>query len=157
MTFSANRNLFEVPLAAVWDAYGPHLSGAPGSLLCAISQHPLNDDAVKALDNSASALGFGSKGCTYVCLQVAGGSNQEASELGANDLQMIIEGADPLALVACDSHAAALLSQAYNCQVAPDRPNRVLGRTCVAFVQLESLLGTPEDKQKAWALLKTLR
>ena len=153
MKSSANRNFLAASLSFAWDTFGEYLSGTQGSLLCARSQTPLSDTAKHALESSAAALGFGQKGCTYVNLQ----ANAEDGTLGANDLRMIVEAIDPESLIACDAQSASMLSHGYGTEVATNKANRVLGRTCIAFVGLEDMLDTSESKQKVWALLKKLK
>ncbi|WP_172135775.1 hypothetical protein, partial [Adlercreutzia sp. ZJ473] len=87
----------------------------------------------------------------------AGGAPEPAgATLGARDLLSVVEGLDPLAIVAADAEAAALLGRAYRCELALDAATRVMGRTVVAFRRFEDLLETPDEKQKAWALLKKM-
>ena len=71
-------------------------------------------------------------------------------------LFVLLEGLDPLCLVAADGKTAALLGQAYRCSVPTGDACRLFGRTAVSFIDFESLLQTPQDKQIAWALLKKL-
>ena len=59
-------------------------------------------------------------------------------------------------MVAADGKTAALLGQAYRCSVPTGDACRLFGRTAVSFIDFESLLQTPQDKQIAWALLKKL-
>lgn len=151
MNFSANRNPYEESLRMVWDLFGAHVNGKPGGLFCVVSNSPLGTAATTALENSAAALGFGVGSCCYVVMKT------EDSQLGANDLRMLIEGIDPSVLVATDAQAASALSYAYNCEIPTNSSSRALGRTVVAFKGMESLLDTPSDKQKVWALLKRLK
>lgn len=76
--------------------------------------------------------------------------------LNARALFEIIEGIDPIVLVAADSQAARALSDAYHVEVTPLVRSRVFGRTTVAFRSFESMLESPSEKQQAWALLKQL-
>ena len=102
--------------------------------------------AEKALDSSLAALGYGHDACTFV---VPGDLDQQA-------LFVLIEGLDPICIVAADGKSAALLGQAYHLAVPSGKATRPLGRTAVSFLDFESLLKTPQDKQIAWALLKKL-
>ena len=81
----------------------------------------------------------------------------DEGKLGAEDVRTIVEGLDPVALVACDAFAAETLSAAYRTPVTLDADNRLMGRTAVIFQDFEGMMNTPADKQRAWALLKKLR
>ncbi|MDO4183557.1 MAG: hypothetical protein Q4E12_08155 [Coriobacteriia bacterium] len=158
MKISANRNPYERALGFAWDTFAAHLAGAEGSLLCVVSWQPLGAAAASALEKSAPALGYGPKGCTYLVVQADGAlAPTEATRLGEQDLRMALEALDPAALVVTDAQAAALVSRAYGCEVPTNAASRVLGRPCAAFIRMENLLETPEDKQKMWALLKHVR
>ena len=76
--------------------------------------------------------------------------------LGDVDLFTLVEGIDPLAVVATDAAAAARLARAYRQSVPADEACRIFCRNAVAFRDLESMLETPEGKQRAWALFKKL-
>ena len=69
---------------------------------------------------------------------------------------MLVEGLDPLCIVIADRASGAVFSKAYQERCPLDAAGRVLGRSIVAFTSFASLLETPADKQRAWALLKTL-
>ena len=60
------------------------------------------------------------------------------------------------AVVATDAAAAARLARAYRQNVPVDEACRIFCRDAVAFRDLESMLETPEGKQRAWALFKKL-
>ena len=86
-------------------------------------------------------------------------TGEAAVQLGAYDLMSIVEGLDPLVIVATDHRACGLLFRAYRCSgkaAAVDSALRIMGRTCIAFRDFESMMSSAEGKQKAWALLKKL-
>ncbi len=141
-----NGNKYEVALDETWELFGQYMSGTRAGLCCVISSEPLSETAAKALDSSLAALGYGHDTCTYV---VPGDLDQQA-------LFVLIEGLDPICIVASDGKSAALLGQAYRLAVPSGKAARLLGRTAVSFLDFESLLQTPQDKQIAWALLKKL-
>lgn len=143
--------MFEVTGESVLVLYGSHVTGTPASTLLVLSETPLGDAARTALEKSAASLEFGVAPLAVVTAETAEG------KLGAEDVRTIVEGLDPVALVATDAFAAELLSAAYRAPVTLDAPNRLLGRTAVIFEDLEDLMKTPADKQRAWALLKKLR
>ncbi len=143
-TMSGNK--YEVALDETWELFGQYMNGARTGLCCAISSEPLSEAAVKALDSSLAALGYGREACTYV---ISGDLDQQA-------LFVLVEGLDPICIIAADGKSAALLGQAYHLAVPSGKATRLLGRTTVSFLDFESLLETPQDKQIAWALLKKL-
>ncbi|MEC4272004.1 hypothetical protein VJ923_02355 [Adlercreutzia sp. R25] len=146
-----NSNMFEVTGESVLTLYGSHVTGAPTSTLLVISGTALNETAREALEKSAASLGFGTAPLALATMETAEG------KLGAEDVRTIVEGLDPVALVATDTSATKALSAAYRTPVTLDEANRLLGRTAVVFQDFESLMKTPADKQRAWALLKKLR
>lgn len=79
-----------------------------------------------------------------------------APTLDGDALRMLVEGLDPLCIVIADRASSAVFSKAYQERCPLDAAGRVLGRSIVAFTSFASLLETPADKQRAWALLKTL-
>ena len=126
-------NIFEVTGESVLMLYGSHLTGAPTSTLLVLS------------------LEFGAAPLARVVVET------DEGKLGAEDVRTIVEGLDPVALVACDAFAAETLSAAYRTPVTLDADNRLLGRTAIIFQDFEGMMNTPADKQRAWALLKKLR
>lgn len=129
-----------------WELFGQYMSGTRAGLCCVISSEPLSEAAAKALDSSLAALGYGHDTCTYVV----------PSDLDQQALFVLIEGLDPICIVAADGKSAALLGQAYHLAVPSGKATRLLGRTAISFLDFGSLLQTPQDKQIAWALLKKL-
>ncbi|MDO4502859.1 MAG: hypothetical protein Q4D06_06710 [Coriobacteriia bacterium] len=132
------------------DQHAEHVSGCAFGLLCVVSAAPLGAQAQTALQSSAVALGYGERALSFVTL------GAEASLLEPASVLAVVEAFDPVALVVTDAVAAECLSQAYRCEVPTQAASRVLGRTCVAFREFEDMLGSPDLKQQAWALLKHL-
>ncbi len=164
-------NIYNINQRAAWDAFSAHLAGSEAGLLLAISETELSPTARQALDNSAKALGYGKGACTFACVQPASASQDTPGEtaapsLDAHSLKLLVEGIDPLALVASDAAALQLVQQAYpDSTFSPRQANAkrgacwfgsALGRTVVAFERFEGMLGDAGDKQHAWALLKKL-
>lgn len=143
--------MFEVTGESVLTLYASNVTGSPASALMAISETPLGEAATSALEKSAASLEFGSAPLALVTIDVPDG------KLGAEDVRTIVEGLDPVALVAADAFAAEVLSAAYRTPVMLDAPNRLLGRTAVIFEDFEALMDTPANKQRAWGLLKQLK
>lgn len=139
--------MYEVARDEAWELFGTHLDGAQTGLVCVVSSHPLDERSRVALESSAEALGYGRAACTYVTLE--GG-------LDAQALFLLLEGLDPLCLVATDEAAARTLGETYRCRVELMKPSRAFGRTVVAFRSFSTMLDDGQDKQVAWALLKKL-
>ena len=76
--------------------------------------------------------------------------------MDGNDLFTLMEGVDPLRVVATDTAAAQALAAAYGQPAVPGEHGRLFGRDIVAFHRFEDLLDDATHKQKAWALLKKL-
>ena len=144
-------NKIEEPGASVLTLYGSNVTGTPLSALMVVSETPVGEAALEALEKSAASLDFGSAPLALLVAESPDG------KLGAEDVRTIVEGLDPVALIATDAFAAELLSAAYRTPLTLDAPNRLLGRTALIFEDFEALMETPETKQKAWALLKQLR
>lgn len=143
--------MFEVTGESVLTLYGSHVSGAPTSALMVVSEGSLGDAARMALEKSAASLKFGSAPLAFVSVE---GPDER---LGAEDVRTIVEGIDPVALVATDAFAAETLSAAYRVPLTLDASNRLLGRTTVIFQDFEGMMDSDDAKQRAWALLKKLR
>ncbi len=142
-------NIYEANGRAVLDLYSDYVSENGSMLVCVVSAQALSAGARNATESSMTALGYG-KGQTFVVLTV------DDVALSSQDLFSLIEGVDPLVVIATDAPAAAALSHAYRADVAPGCACRLFGRDAIAFRDLESMLATPEDKQRAWALFKKI-
>lgn len=176
MKNSANGNMYEVALEEVWELFSPYLDGARAGVVCVASATRLGDAARSALENSAAALGYGRACCTYVALRsesAAGkalgteesGTGKERTadhevageaELDGQALFLLLEGLDPLVVVAADAEAARALGAAYRQEVPLDGACRLFGRDAVSFKSFEHMLDDAQSKQAAWALLKKL-
>ena len=150
MAHRSYANMYEVALDEAWELFGDHLSGGRSALLLAVSERPLGDRARTALASAAATLGYGANACAFAALEGPEGA------LDRQALFMLVEGLDPIGLVAADAEAARLLAEAYRCPVALDGARRVFGRTCVAFASFEGMLDDDREKQRAWGLLKRL-
>lgn len=144
--------MYEVTLAETWELFALYLSGAASGCVCVVSARPLDDAARGALENSAAALGYG-RGCTYAVLR---GEDGEGAALDSQALFLLVEGLDPLVVIAADGESAAALAAAYRQEVALDAASHLFGRPAVAFVSFATMLEDAQSKQAAWALLKKL-
>lgn len=145
--------MYETALAETWTLFGDYACGSETALACAVSASPLADDARRALNSSFAAFGYGQDSATFV---TACGTSGQEPPLDPQALFTLIEGFDPLLLVATDADAARLLADAYRCAVPLDEASRAFGRTVVAFRSFEALMESAQAKQVAWALLKRL-
>lgn len=141
-----SSNKYEVALDETWELFTNHLSGARAGLVLCVGAGALGGKARNALESSARALGYGEGACTFATV----------CDLEENALFVLVEGIDPVCIVTTDGKSAALLGQAYKCSVPSGKPTRLLGRTCVAFLDFDQMLTNDADKQIAWALLKKL-
>lgn len=151
MISSAKSNMYEVNALSTLAVYGDFVQGGVNQAVLALSTRSLSDAARFALESSAKALGYGPQACAFAVTSLP-----DELTLGAKDLMSVTEGLDPLAVVVADEAAAGLFGRAYRAEVPLDAFCHVLGRPLVAFRDLEAMLGTAEDKQRAWALLKKL-
>ena len=146
--------MYEVTLEETWDLFAPYLDGARTGIVCVASAARLGDAARSALEKSAAALGYGCACCTYVVLRADGAAGDAA--LDGQALFLLLEGWDPLIVVAADAEAARALGAAYRQEVPLDGACRLFGRDAVAFKSFEHMLDDAQSKQAAWALLKKL-
>lgn len=140
------------------ELFSDYLEGDASRPALALGARPLAPEARNALDKSLEAFGYGADACTYVSLTPLN-NNAEGGDipLDPTALFLLVEGLDPLFVIACDSAATDALGKAYRTSFAPNAPMRVFGRSSAAFDSLETLLQTPEGKQKAWRVLKSLQ
>lgn len=138
--------MYEVALDEAWELFGEHLDGARSALACVLSAQPLPDRSRVALNSALASLGYGPGACTFAVVE---GLDDQA-------LFLLIEGLDPLCLIAADERAAQALGRAYRCDVPLGKPGRAFGRSAVAFRGFDAMLDDGQDKQVAWALLKKL-
>ena len=157
----SRSNIFEAGAVEVTDLFADYLEGSPtaGSCLAlAFSEKPLGTAERAAIQKSLAALGFGEDACTYATALPRGGEAEAGDiPLDAQATFLLVEGLDPLRIIACDRRSTELLARAYRTTFAPDSAVRIFGRPSTAFADLASLLATDAGKQKAWALFKTLR
>lgn len=149
MKKSANGNMYEVAAQEAGELFAAHLDGSPLPLVCVLSGKALPEQARAALASSARSLGYGDA-CAFAALEGPDGT------LDVSSLLLLVEGLDPLCLIAADADAARLLSEAYRCPVPHGQPSRIMGRPVVTFSSFASMLANDDDKQAAWALLKKL-
>ena len=154
------RNIFEAGAVEVNQLFDDYLEGnvQPGSCITLIlSMRPLGKPARTAIDNSLVALRLGDGGRIYATLLPIHAEVEGADiPLDAQSLFLLVEGLDPLRIIASDQASSKLLADAYRTPLPPDASVRIFGRPSAVFRNLERLIETDSGKQKAWALFKTL-
>lgn len=184
MKFSENDNIYEFNALNVLEKYAEFVKGTPECMVVVCSSEALPDYARQAITASCEKLDLGE--CAWLrtgsgpaadraSADAADGSGDDpvgAGSAGADstgagstapehltpqDIFSLVEGLDPVALIAADTEAASALGKAYRCDILLNERNRVFGRTCAAFRNFASMLADPRDKQRAWALLKQLK
>ena len=167
MNNSANGNMYAYGQQATRDLFGAYLAGNPNGVCAVVARAPLSPDAQDACEKSLHALGYGHDACVFVTLCVAeaetganasdaAGANDAAAELDASALLALVEGLDPLCIIAADGEAAAALEAAFGQPVIIDAASRVVGRDVVCAASLDALMESAQGKQAAWALFKSL-
>ena len=152
MKNSPNSNMYMASADIVWEKYDGALAGCYAGLWCVVSDTPLTAPAKNALEKSAEALGYKKDACTYVVLARLG----ELAGANANTLFEIVEGIDPLCVVATDVTSIQTLGATYTTRLTQNTYARLFGRDCVTFRDFSGMMNSPESKQRAWALLKKL-
>lgn len=121
------------------------IDGGVDAEACIVSYGPLPDAVRAALCAACASMEMPEPVCVDVSL------------VAPADVLAVIEGLDPVALIAADEFAAQLLGDAYRAKVALDAHSRLLGRSVVAFTSFEADLESARMKQRDWALLKLLK
>lgn len=152
-----NSNIYTYNAANVLTTYAPFVKGNENCMLAAIGSHGVNDAVRNAMTASAQKLEYGTDCIAWIDIHAFGDDEEHSEEaLGAHDLHMLLEGIDPVAIIALDEDGARLIADAYASTLHLDAANRVHGRTVVAFSDFASMLNSETSKQRAWNLLKQL-
>lgn len=150
-------NIFQAGTVSVAELFEGYIEGTAANGSCialALSARTLSALERNAIEKSLAALGYGRDACTFATLMPADLPDETGAALDAQALFLLVEGLDPLCVVAADSSAVQALGKAYRVAYAPDSAIRVFGRPAVAFRDLGSLLATEAGKQTAWRLFK---
>lgn len=156
MNFSTKSNMYTTTLETGLSLFDHYISGEKSSLLLIISSTPLSEKASSAFESSFARLEWGQRACTYVSLSGTAGSNGDLPTLSSTDLFLLVESLDPSLLIVADDAAAAVVAEAYRCELSPDSKARIFGRESRVFASFEDMIADEHGKQKAWALLKSL-
>ena len=143
---AANANIYGYGRAHTFEQYADRLEGNRDGIALAIFTEQPNDAAKNALEKSFAAIGLDAGACTYA----------QIDNLKPDEIFALVEGIDPLALVACDAKAAGLYGQAVRQEFPTMQRMRIFGREARAFAQLNAMLEQEADRQAVWHLLKTM-
>ena len=153
-------NIYEAGTASVAELFEGYIQGSAAGNSCialALSAHPLGATEQNAIEKSLAALGYGKEACTYATLSPRGADGDANAALYPQALFLLVEGLDPLCVIAADAAATQALGQTYRTVYAPDSAIRVFGRPAVSFRSLAELLESDAGKQRAWRLFKSIR
>lgn len=134
-------------------------SGSEDALFCVVSSNALSVQVHEALVASAQRLGYHAKQLAFITLNASQASTEEdpsSCAVTPQDLLSVLEALDPLAVVLTDHQASEMASSAYNIPLTLEQREFLLGHGCCCFESFEELLSTSQNKQRAWACLKTL-
>lgn len=147
--------MYEVNAIDVLEAYGEFVDGTPRAVAVVLSARPLPPRAANALRASFASFGYEDETIAWVTLENTDPAFRGAV-LGTPETMNIIEGLDPLMLIATDEQSAEVLHAAYHRPVPLDAPSRLLGRPLAAFRDLDAMLEQEKTKQEAWSSLKQI-
>lgn len=151
MKITNNGNMYEGILKNTWELFGAYLHGAPEGLICVVSNHTLETKSQSALNQALASRGYGEAPCTFISLE-----QPPEPTLDDQAIFLLLEGLDPLFIIAADFTSTQALNSAYRTHIATDSSCQLFGRPCVAFTSFADMLAGNKTKQKAWSLLKSL-
>ena len=152
-------NIFEAGTASVADLFASYIERASetrNSIVLTLSTIALGQAPRNAVEKSFAALGYAGDIHTYATMLPHDTTPSEGVMLDPQAVFLLVEGLDPLFVIAADHTASQTLGAAYRTEYAPDSAIRVFGRPAVAFANLDELLETDAGKQKAWRLFKSI-
>lgn len=154
----AAKSSYGAAAQEICELFADYLDGDGGRPAVALGEHSPSPAARNAIGKSLQAFGYGPDACTFASLLPKDESAEGGDiALDPQALFLLIEGLDPLYVIATDANAAAALGKSYRTEIALDAPARLFGRSSALFANLDSLLETPEGKQRAWKVLKSLQ
>ena len=154
----ATNSSYGATAREIHELFADYLDGDGSRPVMAIGSRIASAGERNAIDKSLEAFGYGANSCTFATLspidaQAEGGD----IALDAHALFLLVEGLDPLHVIALDAAAVSALGNAYRTSFRTDAPIRVFGRQSAAFENLDALLGSQAGKQRAWKVLKSLQ
>ena len=153
-----SKSAYGASAREIAELFADYLEGDADRPALVLSARPLDETARSALVKTLESFGYAAPNCTFATLtprdpEIEGGD----VTLDAQALFLLVEGLDPLFLVAADESATQALAQAFRTQLTPDAPARVLGRPTATFADLSANMTSEQGKQRAWRVLKTLK
>ena len=142
----ATKSAYESSAREIGELFDEYVEGDANRPVLTVSTEKLGGVSRNAIEKSLLAFGYRPNSCTFAAI----------GNLDRQAVFLLVEGLDPLYVIATDRKAVSSLSQAYRTNFPTDSFIRVFGRCAIAFDNLDELMQTPESKQRAWALLKTL-
>lgn len=154
----AEKTSYDASTRQIAELFADYIEGDANRPALVLSARPLAVPARDALEKSIEFFGYAPPTCTFATT-VPSDSSVEGGDIALDPqaLYLMVEGLDPLYLIATDSTTVAALGEAYRIQLAPDAPARVFGRPAALLADFESSLKTERAKQAAWRVLKSLR
>lgn len=134
--------------------------GEPGATFASLRIEPAAQitEALEAAEASSPDLSLVSSEGEVSVISGTLEADSQAPEMLLDPIAIfsLVEGLDPLVIVALDASAASLLSATYKQDILLERAGQLFGRPLVAFADFATHLENPDAKQRAWRLLKTL-
>lgn len=149
-TASDDGGIYGYAARSVLTKYAPFVEGNALDSLLVLSASPLEAAARSAICASAERLGYGRDGCSWAWISPEPG-------LAGESLKELVEGLDPIAIIATDPSALSALAQAYGAAAEPNSISRMNGRAVVGLNEFETMLENDDAKQLAWRLMKQLK
>lgn len=143
---STSTNIYGQTRQSTWQRFEHALSGSSDAVILVASTRALSSQGAKALAKSFEARGYPEAAVAYARLE----------GLEPEDVFALVEGLDPLCLVATDQDAARAYARACRHEFPLEQATRVFGREARAFESLDELLADEAGKQRAWRLLKSI-
>ena len=170
MTANSHSINFNPTYKRIKYIYNNYLSNYVEGSVCIISSSALSSVAFNALEKAVSTLGFNTSAVVFVNLHpefsdaegtegtesTCNDAQVKTGELSAADLFELVEGVDPICVVATDKTAVQAMANAYRHPINLDRMNRVFGRNVAAFTSFDEMLTQKVQKAEAWSILKKL-
>ena len=153
----ASNSAYGAAAAEVAELFADYLEGDASRPAFALSQRKLDADSRNAIEKSLESFGYTQDACTFATLFPADAAIEGGDvPLDPQALFLLVEGLDPLLVIATDAEAADALGKAYRTTYPADAPARIFGRPGAVFQNLSKLMQSETGKQKAWSVFKSL-
>lgn len=147
---AANSNIYSYSRTDALKRFSPYVSGDESGLFAVVCDAGLSAAARDALEKTAASLGYGAAAPLFI------DTDADSSTIGPEDLFALLEAVDPLCIVVAQPESLQLLCRAYRIEPPAQPAFRMFGREVRAIPDMNRLMETPQGKQRAWAVLKTL-